>query len=99
MNPKTPDKLTKARQELGRRSAKARKAAQSGEADRAAGIGVLRGGKADCVHHWKLPPPAGALGKGICSRCKGTILLRNSTDSMGWKELNDAEGYYAFNVR
>jgi hypothetical protein len=99
VKPKTAAELTRHRQEQGRRAAKARSLWRKGEADRALGIGVLRGGDPECTHHWKLPPPSGPLAKGICSRCKGKILLRNSTDHTGWKEINDAEGHYAFSVR
>jgi hypothetical protein len=101
MNPKPrqTEAFREARRENGRRAAKARSLWKRGEADRALGIGVLRGGDPGCAHHWKIPPPSGPLAEGVCSRCKGKILLRNSTDHTGWKESNDAEGYYAFSVR
>ena len=39
---------------------------------------------AECSHHWRIEPPAGAFSKGTCAKCGVEREFSNSSDSSGF---------------
>ena len=36
----------------------------------------------ECVHHWKFPPPQGAISLGVCSLCGATQVAANYIEDL-----------------